>query len=64
MRSTRHGWRDGVEPRVLTSQQEILAGRDAGDVDEFPGVPDTQGEVFTRNRPVPTLAPITFEQEG
>jgi hypothetical protein len=35
--------------------------RDAGDVEEFPGVPDTKGTVFTVNCPVPVLAPNTFE---
>jgi hypothetical protein len=55
-----YAWVDGVEPRVLTSQTEIHAARDAGELDEFPGMPDTQGEVFTVNCPVPVLAPITF----
>jgi hypothetical protein len=55
-----YAWRDGVEPRVLTSQQAIHEARDAGELDEFPGMPDTQGEVFTVNCPVPVLAPITF----
>ncbi|MGH9185183.1 MAG: DUF7482 domain-containing protein [Acidimicrobiales bacterium] len=56
-----YAWRDGVEPRVLRSQTEIHEARDAGELDEFPGVPDTNGEVFTVNCPVPILAPPTFE---
>lgn len=56
-----YAWREGTTPRVLTSQREVLAARDAGELDEFPGVPDTGGEVFTVNCPVPVLAPNTFE---
>jgi hypothetical protein len=33
---------------------------DAGELDEFPGTPDTSGTVFTVNCPVPVLAPPTF----
>ncbi len=55
-----YAWRDGVEPRVLASQTAIHEARDAGDLDEFPGVPDTEGKIFTVNCPVPVLAPITF----
>lgn len=55
-----YAWKDGVEPRLLTSQTEIHEARDAGDLDEFPGVPDTNGEIFTVNCPVPILAPATF----
>lgn len=56
-----YAWREEATPRVLTSQQEVLAARDAGELDEFPGVPDTEGQVFTVNCPVPVLAPNTFE---
>ncbi|MGH9137676.1 MAG: DUF7482 domain-containing protein [Acidimicrobiales bacterium] len=56
-----YAWRDGVQPRVLTSQTEIHTARDAGELDEFPGMPDTNGEVFTVNCPVTILAPPTFE---
>jgi hypothetical protein len=55
-----YAWVDGVEPRVLTSQTAIHEARDAGELEEFPGMPDTEGEVFTVNCPVPVLAPITF----
>jgi hypothetical protein len=34
--------------------------RDAGELTEFPGTPDTKGEVFTVNCPVPVTAPATF----
>ena len=56
-----YAWKDGVEPRLITSQTEIHEARDAGDLDEFPGVPETNGEIFTVNCPVPVLAPNTFE---
>jgi hypothetical protein len=53
-------WRNGREPRVLRRQQEVLAARDRRELREFPGVPDTKGEVFTVNCPVPVVAPATF----
>ncbi|MGH9004376.1 MAG: DUF7482 domain-containing protein, partial [Acidimicrobiia bacterium] len=53
-------WRDTATARVLRTQGELLRARDAGELDEFPGVPDTQGEVFTVNCPAPVLAPIDF----
>lgn len=56
-----YAWKDGVKPRLLTSQTAIHKARDAGDLDEFPGVPDTKGEIFTVNCPVPVLAPNTFK---
>lgn len=56
-----YAWKDGAKPRLLTSQTAIHEARDAGDLDEFPGVPDTNGEIFTVNCPVPILAPATFE---
>jgi hypothetical protein len=54
-------WRDEVTPRVLTSQTAIHEARDADELDEFPGSPDTGGEVFTVNCPVPVLAPPTYQ---
>jgi hypothetical protein len=53
-------WRNGRKPRVLRRQQEVLAARDWREPKEFPGVPDTKGEVFTVNCPVPVVAPATF----
>jgi hypothetical protein len=55
-----YAWRDGAEPRVLATEQEVHDARDAGELDEFPGTPDTKGEIFTVNCPVPVLAPNTF----
>jgi hypothetical protein len=55
-----YAWKDGEPPRVLGTEQQVHAARDAGDLDEFPGTPDTNGEIFTVNCPVPVLAPNTF----
>lgn len=57
-------WRDGTEPRLVTSQDAIHQARDADELEEFPGVPDTNGEVFTVNCPVPVLAPPTYQPPG
>ena len=53
-------WKDGADARVLTTETEIHEARDAGELDEFPGTPDTGGEIFTVNCPVPVVAPNTF----
>ena len=56
-----YSWTDDADARVLRSQTEIHEARDAGELEEFPGVPDTNGTVFTVNCPVPVLAPPTFQ---
>jgi hypothetical protein len=55
-----YAWKDGVDPRVLTTERKVHESRDAGELDEFPGTPDTKGTIFTVNCPVPILAPNTF----
>jgi hypothetical protein len=55
-----YAWVDGEQPRVLRTEREVHGARDAGDLDEFPGTPDTKGQIFTVNCPVPILAPNTF----
>lgn len=55
-----YAWTDTATPRVLTSESEIEQARDQGELDEFPGTPDTGGQIFTVNCPVPVLAPNTF----
>jgi hypothetical protein len=55
-----YAWKDGNDPRVLTTEREVHEARDAGELDEFPGTPDTKGTIFTVNCPVPVLAPSTF----
>jgi len=54
-------WRNGRTPRVLREQPAVFRARDAGELQEHPGVPDTKGEVFTVNCPVPVLAPARFK---
>jgi hypothetical protein len=53
-------WKETATPRVLRSQGELFQARDGDELAEFPGMPDTKGEVFTVNCPAPVLAPITF----
>ncbi len=53
-------WREGADARVLTNESEVHEARDAGELEEFPGTPDTGGEIFTVNCPVPVVAPNTF----
>jgi len=53
-------WQEGANARVLTNESEVHEARDAGEVEEFPGTPDTGGEIFTVNCPVPVVAPNTF----
>jgi hypothetical protein len=53
-------WKEGADLRVLTSEAEIHEARDAGQLDKFPGTPDSGGEIFTVNCPVPVTAPNTF----
>jgi hypothetical protein len=55
-----YAWKQEGEAEVISSQDDIHAARDEGTLDEFPGTPDTGGETFTVNCPVPVLAPNTF----
>jgi hypothetical protein len=55
-----YAWKAGRPPRVLQSQRAVHAARDAGELTEFPGVPDTKGEVFTVNCPSPIAAPNVY----
>ena len=56
-----YGWKKGKTARVLRTEQEVHSARDSGDLDEFPGTPDTNGDIFVVNCPVPVLAPNTFK---
>jgi len=55
-----YAWRDEAAARVLPDEASVHEARDAGELDEFPGTPDTNGQVFTVNCPVPVVAPNTF----
>lgn len=54
-----YAWKDGKTPRILRDEQSVHSARDAGELDEFKGTPDTKGETFVVNCPVPVLAPNT-----
>ncbi|MEX2618848.1 MAG: hypothetical protein WD250_01395 [Egibacteraceae bacterium] len=56
-----YAWADDVEPTALETEEAVHAARDAGDLEEFPGTPDTDGETFVVNCPVPVLADNTFK---
>lgn len=55
-----YAWKEGADVRVLASEAQVHAARDAGQLDEFPGTPDTGGRTFTVNCPVPVEAPNDF----
>jgi hypothetical protein len=55
-----YSWAKRDRVRVLRTERQVQAARDAGELKEFPGTPDTKGEVFTVNCPVPVTAPATF----
>jgi hypothetical protein len=45
---------------VLTTEAQVHAARDAGELQEFRGSPDTKGALFVVNCPVLGLAPNAF----
>jgi hypothetical protein len=55
-----YSWAKKEKVRVLRSERQVHAARDVGELKEFPGTPDTKGEVFTVNCQVPVTAPATF----
>lgn len=54
-----YAWKEGKTPRILRDEASVHAARDAADLDEFRGTPDTKGDTFVVNCPVPVLAPNT-----
>jgi hypothetical protein len=52
---------DGVEPRSLTSETEVLEAVDAGDVRIFEGTPDSDPNGFVVNCPAPILAAVDYD---
>lgn len=54
-----YAWRKRAEPRILRTEAEVHAARDGCELREFPGTPDTGGQTFVVNCPVPVLAPNT-----
>lgn len=53
-------WMDGKTPRVVRNQELLLAQEKAGGLKRWPGTPDTQGQLFVVNCPVPVTAPMTW----
>ncbi len=53
-------WTDESTARVLTSETEVLAAVEAGELELFNGTPDTHPEGFVVNCPSPVLAPNPY----
>mgnify|MGYP002623953891 CR=1 FL=1 len=54
-------WVDESQARVLRTSAEIRELLEAGELEQFNGVPDTHPNGFVVNCPAPILAPNTFE---
>jgi len=54
-------WADGQKPRVVRNQAALLAVENAGELKRWPGTPDTNGQLFVVNCPVPISAPMTWK---
>jgi len=55
-------WADGKTPTVAKNQDELLALEKAGSLKRWPGTPDTNGQLFVVNCPVPVTAPMTWKR--
>lgn len=53
-------WVEGHAPTVVRNQRDLLAQEKAGALKRWPGTPDTNGQVFVVNCPVPVTAPMTW----
>lgn len=53
-------WAQGKRPVVVNDQKELLQHEDARGLKRWPGTPDTNGQVFVVNCPVPVTAPMTW----
>lgn len=51
-------WKDAGAATLLQNNGEVLAQEDAGALERFPGTPDTNGQIFVVNCPVPVTAPL------
>lgn len=54
-------WVEGKIPKVIRSPAELLKEEAAGNLKRWPGTPDTKGELFVVNCPVPIAAPMTWK---
>lgn len=53
-------WADEANARLLTDSTQIREALDAGELEQFNGVPDSHPTGFVVNCPAPILAPNTF----
>ncbi|MDR7401759.1 MAG: hypothetical protein QN155_05995 [Armatimonadota bacterium] len=53
-------WADGRTPVVVRDQKQLLERERAGDLRRWPGTPDTGGELFVVNCPIPITAPLLW----
>ena len=53
-------WSEDAQARVLPTEDDVHEARDAGELEEFVGTPDSGGQGFVVNCPVPVVAPNTF----
>ena len=54
-------WADPARARVLTSEADLLAAVESGELELFNGTPDTHPEGFVVNCPAPVLAPNPYD---
>jgi len=54
-------WVDGKTPAVVRNQKQLLDLEKAGALKRWPGTPDTNGQLFVVNCPVPITAPVTWK---
>lgn len=53
-------WTEGRRPRVVRNQSDLQDVEQAGGLKRWPGTPDTGGQLFVVNCPVPISAPMTW----
>jgi hypothetical protein len=53
-------WKPGARPALLTKEADILTKEKAGELQLFPGTPDTGGKSFVVNCSTPITAPNSF----
>lgn len=53
-------WENGKKPVVVKHQNELLDLEKAGALKRWPGTPDTQGQLFIVNCPIPVSGPVRW----
>jgi hypothetical protein len=51
-------WEDAAGATVLKAEAEILEREEGDALERYPGTPDTNGQLFMVNCPVPVIAPV------